>query len=122
MTAVTASLLIATQGPWVRVNIETFESRLHSETPLVRNTCRIVGVDPHANDFMSNRTFQLKMAAWPNPIRRIHFRVWRWCMSKNQGRQKSTKAESFIVTITFDPSTITIPESGEKWSGLTLKA
>jgi hypothetical protein len=36
-------------------------------TPLVLQYVWMVDVAPHANEFMANRTLQLKMAAWPNP-------------------------------------------------------
>ena len=36
-------------------------------TSLVREYVWYVDVDPYANDYMANRTFELKMAAWPNP-------------------------------------------------------
>jgi hypothetical protein len=36
-------------------------------TPLVPQYVWYVEANPHANDFMANRIFELKMAAWPNP-------------------------------------------------------
>jgi hypothetical protein len=36
-------------------------------TPLVPEYVWMVDTNPYANDYAANKTFQLKMAAWPNP-------------------------------------------------------
>ena len=57
MTSATTSLLITAQGSQGDVNIETFESRLHSEMALVPEYRGIVDVNHHASDFMANGAF-----------------------------------------------------------------
>lgn len=35
-------------------------------TPLVSQYVWMMDANPYANDYVANRSFQLKMAAWPN--------------------------------------------------------